>query len=172
MTNLAHLVADITDATRWATIFTANYSATPAPKNIRYRGYYYDHYPIEDKELSVLAETHLLKVTTTLSDPKAWKFLGYLAFYARASGSGHNARIYAAPLNFGTQIIVVPRIGEDFKMRLESIRHWIKGFSINIQAYDSDPIEIEENKLLTIESELIEISATLEVIVNQLPPGN
>jgi hypothetical protein len=171
MSSLSHLAVNIADATKWASIFNASYSATPAPDNIRYRGWYYDHHPMTDKELSVLAETHLLKVTATLNQAKDWTFLGYLAFYARASGSGHNARIYSHPLNFGEQIIVVPRIGADFKMSIEGIRPWIKGFSINISAYDSDPIAIEEAKLLALESELIEINATLETIAGLLPPG-
>lgn len=159
------LAVDISDATKWASMATLNIVADPAPQIIRYRGRYLDHYPIPDKDFGLIFDNHILLIKAFSNEPdKNYKFCGYLNFFARTSGGSYDSRFYSRGMPFGETLIVVPRVGADFTLKLQSIKYWLKAFSVQVFQYGDEAMAIEESQLLLLESSIVQMSATLESI--------
>jgi hypothetical protein len=160
-----NLAVDISDATKWASMGSLNIIANRTTTPIRYRGRYLDHYPISDKDLGLIFDNHILLIKAFSNEPdKNYRFCGYLSFFARTSGGSYDSRFYSQGLSFGETLIVVPRVGADFTVRLQSIKYWLQAFSIQIFQYDDEALTIDESQLLLLESSIVQMSATLDSI--------
>ena len=162
------LSIDISDATKWSLLHSADYTASPDP--VFYNGRYLDHTPIPDSDLNFIFDNHLIRVDAVLNQQKNWRGLGQLSAYVRTTGTDWDAKVYSRSLSFGKQLLIIPRIGGDFKLRIERIKPWISAFTLNVYQYELEPVAIEEAKLLALESSLVEMSAVLESIENAVSP--
>jgi hypothetical protein len=128
------------------------------------------HTPHDVIDLNFIFDNHLLLVKAVNQEPgKTWQRLGRIVAYTRVSGSGYNAQFFSRAINFGETLLVLPRLGADFRLALRSIKYWVTDFSLEVYQYEDEPLAIEEGKLIQIETSLIQMSATLESLVSNNP---
>lgn len=165
-----NLSIDITDATKWDLLHSSSHNAVKEPNY--FHGKLLSHIPHGVVDLNFIFDNHLLLVKAVNLEPgKTWRRLGRLVAYTRVSGNTYNAQFFSRAINFGESLLVLPRIGADFRLALQSIKYWVTDFSLDVYQYEDEPLAIEEGKLIQIESSLVQMSATLESLAsNNLSP--